>query len=69
MSAGREELRRLIAELPEDVIPAVLGAARSRLHAGSNRPWPPAWFGAAQGRTMDAAARSGEMLREGFGQA
>jgi len=69
MSAGREELRHLIAVLPEDEVSAVLGAVRSRLHTGSNRPWPPAWFGAAQGRTMDAAARSGEMLREGFGQA
>lgn len=68
MSAEREELRRLIEELPQEEVPAVLGAVRSRLCTGRNRPWPPAWFGAAQGQTADAAVRSEELLRVGFGQ-
>ena len=67
VSAGREELRRLIQELPEEEVPAVLGAARSRLCTGKNRASPPAWFGAAQGQTSDAAARSEDLLEGGFG--
>ena len=58
MSAAREELHRLIEELPEDEVPAVLGGLRSRLRTPRNRLWPPAWFGAAPGRTTDTAARS-----------
>ena len=58
MSADCGELRRLIEELPEDEVPAVLGGLRSRLRTARNRPWPPAWFGAAPGRTTDTAARS-----------
>lgn len=70
MSAEREELRRLIHELPEEEISAVLGAARSRLPAAArDRAWPPAWFGVAQGQTSDAAARSEDLLEGGFGQA
>lgn len=68
MSAEREELRRLIGELPEDEVPAVLDAVRSRFPTGRNRGWPPAWFGAAQGQTADVAARPEELLRDGFGQ-
>ncbi len=69
MSAEREELRRLIQELPEEEIPAVLGAVRSRLRATKSRTWPPAWSDAAQGQTSDAAARSEDLLEGGFGQA
>jgi hypothetical protein len=69
MSAEREELRRLIQELPEEEVPAVLGAVRSRLRAVKSRAWPPAWFGAAQSQTSGAAARSEDLLEGGFGQA
>jgi hypothetical protein len=30
--------------------------------------WPPAWFGAGRGRTSDVAARSEELLEDGFGR-
>ena len=69
MSAQREELLRLVEELPEEEVPAVLDAVRRRLRAVKDRTWPPAWFGAGQGRTSDVATRSGELLEDGFGQA
>jgi len=58
MSAQREELLRLIEELPEDEVPAVLDDVRRRLRIARNWPWPPAWFGAREGRTTDVAAWS-----------
>ena len=37
MSAERDELRQLIQDLPEEEVPAVLGALWPRLRAGKNR--------------------------------
>lgn len=48
MSAQREELLRLVEELPEEEVPAVLGDVRRHLRAISERPWPPSWFGAGE---------------------
>ena len=68
MSAQREELLRLVEELPEEVVPAVLDDVRRHLRAVKERSWPPAWFGAGKGRTTDVAARSEELLADGFGR-
>jgi hypothetical protein len=68
MSAQREELLRLVEELPEEEVPAVLDDVRRYLRAVKSRAWPPAWFGAGEGRTTDVAARSEELLEEGFGR-
>jgi hypothetical protein len=68
MSAQREELLRLVEELPEEEVPAVLDDVRRRLRAVKSRAWPPAWFSAGEGRTTDVAARSEELLEEGFGR-
>jgi hypothetical protein len=68
MSVQREELLRLVEELPEDEVPAVLDDVRRHLRAVSGRTWPPAWFGAGEGRTGDTAARSEELLGDGFGR-
>ncbi len=67
MSVQREELIRLVEELPEDEVPIVLDDVRRHLRLVHERPWPPAWFGAAEGRATDTAARSEELLAEGFG--
>ena len=53
MSAQREELLRLVGELPESEVPAVLDDVRRRLRAVKDGPWPPAWFGAGQSTTSD----------------
>jgi hypothetical protein len=68
MSAQREELLRLVEELPEDEVPAVLDDVRRHLRAVQGRSWPPAWFGAGEGTTNDVAARSEDLLGEGFGR-
>ena len=65
MSEQREELLRLVEELPET---EVLDDVRRRLRAVKDKPWPPAWFGASQGSAPDVAARSEELLTDGFGR-
>jgi hypothetical protein len=44
MSAQREELLRLVEELPDEEVSAVLDDVRRHLRAVSKRPWPLAWF-------------------------
>ena len=68
MSVQREELLRLVEELPEDEVPAVLDDVRRHLRTVKATSWPPAWFGAGEGRTIDVAARSEDLLDEGFGR-
>ena len=67
MSVQREELLRLVEELPEEEVPAVLNDVRRHLRSVRERPWPPAWFGAGEGPAGDIAARSEDLLRDGFG--
>jgi len=67
MSPERDELRRLVDDLPDEQIPAVLDDVRRRLRHASSGPWPPAWFGAGRGRRSDTARRADEILAEGFG--
>ena len=67
MSAQRDELLRLVEELSETQVAAVLNDVRRHLRAIQNKSWPPAWFGAAQGSTSDVVARSEDMLDDGFG--
>jgi hypothetical protein len=68
MSLQREELLRLVEELPEEEVPAVLDDVRRHLQLVKERPWPPAWFGAGEGSTDDVAARSEDLVGDGFGQ-
>ena len=68
MSVQRDELLRLVGELPEEEVPAVLDDVRRHLRAVKDHPWPPDWFGAGEGRTDDVAARSEDLLKDGFGR-
>jgi hypothetical protein len=63
----REELLRLVEELPEEEVPAVLDDVRRHLRSVRERPWPPAWFGAGEGSADDVAARSEDLLMDGLG--
>ena len=67
MSVQREELLRLVEELPEEEVPAVLDDVRRHLRSVRERPWPPAWFGAGEGSSDDVTARSEDLLMDGFG--
>ncbi|NDL58861.1 hypothetical protein [Phytoactinopolyspora mesophila] len=68
MSGEREELARLVAELPDEQVPRALAEMRECLRASRNRPWPPAWFGSTGGDGTAVGANSEEHLAEGFGQ-
>lgn len=68
MSAMREELLRLVEELPEDEVPAALADVRRHLRSVEEQSWPPAWFGIAPGDGTAVGARSEELLDEGFGR-
>jgi hypothetical protein len=52
MSVQREELLKLVEELPEDEVPVVLDDLRRHLGAGRELGWPPAWFGAGRGAPL-----------------
>ena len=67
MSVQREELLRLVEELPEEEVPAALDDIRRHLRSVRDRPWPPAWFGAGESSADDVAARSEDLLGDGFG--
>jgi hypothetical protein len=69
VSAEREERRRLVEQLPDEDAPAVLAEVRPHLVTVGERSWPPAcFFGAGRAGRSDVAARSEEILGEGFGR-
>ena len=68
MSAERDELERLVRELPDEAVLRVLENLRRHLRPGEEPTWPPPWFGAAPGRRRDTSERIDELLAEGFGK-
>jgi hypothetical protein len=68
MTAARDELRRLVEQLPEEQVPAALAEVQ-RLAAVSEAPeWPPPWFGAITSARSDTSERVDELLANGFGR-
>lgn len=68
MSADRDELERLVHEIPDDQVPQALAEMRRHLRPISDRPWPPAWFASAPGDGTAIGANADDLLAEGFGQ-
>jgi hypothetical protein len=68
VSAERDELRRLVEELPDAEVPAAVAELRLRVAPPADRSWPPPWFGAAEGSRTDTAVRGEELLKDGFGR-
>lgn len=68
MSAERDELRELVEQLADEEVPAALADLRRHLRSADDRAWPPAFFGAGRAGRSDVAARSEEILGEGFGR-
>lgn len=68
VSAERDELRRLVDELPDAEVPAAVADLRLRTARSTERGWPPPWFGAASATRTDTAARVDELLQDGFGR-
>jgi hypothetical protein len=69
MSADRDELRRLVDQLPDERVPAVLAEARRQLPVSAPGAWPPTWFAAIEASRTDTGRRHDDLLAEGFGTA
>jgi hypothetical protein len=68
VSAERDELKRLVEDLPDERVPAVLAEVRRQSRPHPIAAWPPAWFGSfASGRT-DLGSNHEDLLAEGFGR-
>ncbi|TCK27855.1 hypothetical protein [Pseudonocardia endophytica] len=68
MSAERDELKRLVDELPDERVPAVLAEARRQRQTQPAVEWPPSWFASfASGRT-DLGRNHDDLLADGFGR-
>ena len=67
MSAERDELLRLVRQIPDEQVPLALADVRRHLRPAMSS-WPPAWFGIAEGDGTNVGARSEDLLQEGFGR-
>jgi len=68
MSAERDELKRLVDELPDERVPAVLAEVR-RQHEPRQAPdWPPAWFASFASGRHDLGSNHDDLLADGFGR-
>jgi hypothetical protein len=67
----REELRRLVEELPDEQLTAVMDEVRRRLEpvpTPTKGTWPPPWFGAISSGGSDLGRNHEHVLAEGFGR-
>jgi hypothetical protein len=68
MAAARDELRRLVEQLPEEQVLAAMAEVQ-RLVAASKAPeWPPPWFSAITSARSDTSERVDASFAEGFGR-
>lgn len=68
MSAERDELKRLVEELPDERVPAVLAEVR-RQHEPRQKPeWPPVWFASFASGRHDLGSNHDDLLADGFGR-
>ncbi|MEJ2579937.1 MAG: hypothetical protein P8Z68_12745, partial [Kineosporiaceae bacterium] len=62
MSGDRDELRRLVEELPEEQVLAVLAEVRRQASPRWAGSWPPAWFGSIEADRTDLARNCDHLL-------
>jgi hypothetical protein len=68
VSAERDELRRLVEQLPDDRVQAVLAEARRQSGWVPADEWPPPWFGSFASGRSDLGSNHDDVLAEGFGR-
>jgi hypothetical protein len=68
VSAERDELRRLVDELPDERVPAVLAEARRQRGLQPVAEWPPSWFGSFASGRSDLGSNHDDLLADGFGR-
>ncbi|WP_033296275.1 hypothetical protein [Amycolatopsis jejuensis] len=64
----RDELIRLVQEIPDDQVADVLYELRAHLRLAPGHQWPPAFFASAPGDGVSIAEEADELLSEGFGR-
>lgn len=69
MSAERDELKRLIEELPDERVPAALAEVRRLREPQAVPAWPPAWFSSFASGRHDLGSNHDDLLADGFGRA
>jgi hypothetical protein len=67
MTAARDELRRLVEQLPEEQVLAALAEVQRLVGTSKAPEWPPPWFGAITAARSDTSERVDELFAEGFG--
>lgn len=68
MTAARDELHRLVEQLPEEQVRAALIEVQRLASVADTASWPPAWFGAITTGRTNTSERVDELLAEGFGR-
>jgi hypothetical protein len=68
MSAERDELMRLVEQLPDERVPALLAEVRRQVKLRSAGQWPPAWFGSFESGRTDLGRNHDDLLADGFGR-
>ena len=68
VSAERDELRRLVEQLSDGRVPAVLAEARRQSGSVQANEWPPRWFGSFASGRSDIGSNHDDLLAEGFGR-
>ena len=68
MSAERDELKRLVEELSDDRVPAVLAEARRQTQPQPAGEWPPLWFASFSSGRTNFGSNHEDVLAEGFGR-
>jgi hypothetical protein len=68
MSAERDELRRLVEDLPDEGVRAVLAEARRQHEEQPTAVWPPSWFASFASGRHDLGSNHEDLLAEGFGR-
>jgi len=71
VSGERDELRRLVDELPDEQVLAALVDLRQRLTpvpTPREAPWPPAFFNSVTAERNDLGRNHDDILAEGFGR-
>jgi hypothetical protein len=68
MSAERNELKRLVEELPDERVAAVLAEARRQQGPQPVPEWPPSWFASFASGRRDLGTNHDDLLADGFGR-
>ena len=68
MSAERDELKRLVEDLPDEQVPAALAAVRHQHEQRPESTWPPSWFASFASGRPDLGSNHDDVLAGGFGR-